>query len=107
MDYYIDHGDLLINSVEWDIPLLNETLQYAVNNKLGDKLLISDILPQFENIKNRIGVTDEAFIEHLADWNNDLDQNITINNIEDIIPDASFYDVTTQISNALTEHINN
>ena len=107
MDYYIDHGDLLVNSVEWDIPLLNETLQYAVNNKLGDKLLISDILPQFENIKNRIGVTDEAFIEHLADWNNDLDQNITINNIEDIIPDASFYDVTTQISNALTEHINN
>ena len=107
MDYYIDHGDLLINSVEWDIPLLNETLQYAVNNKLGDKLLISGILPQFEDIKNRIGVTDEAFIEHLADWNNDWDQDITINNIEDIIPDASFYDVTTQISNALTEHINN
>ena len=106
MDYYIDHGDLLINSVEWDIPLLNETLQYAVNNKLGDKLLISDILPQFENIKNRIGVTDEAFIEHLAEWNNNLDEHINKNNIKNVIPNASFYSLTTQISNLLTDHIN-
>ena len=73
MDYYVDHGDLLVNSVRWNIPLLNETLQYMV---------------------------------HLAEWNNDLDQDITKSNIENIIPDASFYDVTTLISNALTEHIN-
>ena len=106
MDYYVDHGDLLVNSVRWNIPLLNETLQYMVNHKLGYKLLLSDILSQFKEIKNRIGVTDEAFIEHLAEWNNDLDQDITKSNIENIIPDASFYDVTTLISNALTEHIN-
>lgn len=24
MDYYVDHGDLLVNSVGWNIPLLNE-----------------------------------------------------------------------------------
>ena len=35
MDYYVDHGDLLVNSVGWNIPLLNETLQYMVNHKLG------------------------------------------------------------------------
>lgn len=106
MDYYIDHGDLLVNSVAWNIPLLSETLQYMVNHKLGYKLLLSDILPQFEDIKNRIGVTDEVFIEHLAEWNTDLDKYITKNNIKDVIPDASFYDLTTRISNALTDHIN-
>lgn len=90
MDYYVDHGDLLVNSVGWNIPLLNETLQYMVNHKLGYKLLLSDILPQFEDIKNRIGVTDEVFIEHLAEWNTDLDKYITKNNIKDVIPDASF-----------------
>lgn len=106
MDYYVDHGDLLVNSVGWNIPLLNETLQYMVNHKLGYKLLLSDILPQFEDIKNRIGVTDEVFIEHLAEWNTDLDKYITKNNIKDVIPDASFYDLTTKISNVLTDHIN-
>ena len=77
-----------------------------VNHKLGYKLLLSDILPQFEDIKNRIGVTDEVFIEHLAEWNTDLDKYITKNNIKDVIPDASFYDLTTKISNVLTDHIN-
>ena len=75
----------------WNIPLLNETTTiHGVNHKLGYKLLLSDILPQFEDIKNRIGVTDEVFIEHLAEWNTDLDKYITKNNIKDVIPDASF-----------------
>ena len=72
-----------------------------VNHKLGYKLLLSDILPQFEDIKNRIGVTDEVFIEHLEEWNTDLDKYITKNNIKDVIPDASFYDLTTKISLSL------
>ena len=106
MDYYADHGNLLVNSVGWNIQLLNETLQYMVNNKLGYKLLLSDILPQFDNIKSRIGVTDEVFIEHLAEWNTDLDKDITKNNIKSVIPSASFYGLTTRISNVLTDHIN-
>ena len=52
---------------------------FSGNHKLGYKLLLSDILPQFEDIKNRIGVTDEVFIEHLAEWNTDLDKYITKN----------------------------
>ena len=76
------------------------------NNKLGYKLLLSDILPQFDNIKSRIGVTDEVFIEHLAEWYTDLDKDITKNNIKSVIPSASFYGLTTRISNVLTDHIN-
>ena len=106
MDYYADHGDLLIKSVGWNNSLLNDTLQYMVNNKLGYKLSLRDILPQFESIKNKISVTDEAFIEHLADWNTDLDKEISKNNIKSVIPSASFYDLTTRISNSLTDYIN-
>ena len=40
---------------------------------------------QFEDIKNRIGVTDEVFIEHLAEWNPDLDKYINKNNIKDCL----------------------
>ena len=35
-----------------------------------------------------------------------MDKYITKNNIKDVIPDASFYDLTTKISNVLTDHIN-
>lgn len=106
MDYYQNHGTMLINSVGWNIPLLNDVLQYMVNNKLGYRLSLSEILPQYESIKNRIKVTDDALIEHLAEWNIDLDENINKNNIENVIPNASFYSLTTQIDNPLTEHIN-
>ena len=36
----------------------------------------------------------------------DRDKYITKNKIKDVIPDASFYDLTTKISNVLTDHIN-
>ena len=106
IDYYADHGDMLVNCIGWNIPLLNDVLQYMVNHKLGFRLSLSQILPQYENIKNRIHVTDETFIEHLAEWNIDLDEDINKNNIKKVIPSASFYSLTTQIDNPLTEHIN-
>ena len=106
MDFYANHGKMLINSVGWNIPLLNDVLQYMVNNKLGERLSLSEVLPQYENIKNRIHVTDDAMIEHLAEWNIDLDEDISKNDIKKVIPNASFYSLTTQIDNPLTEHIN-
>ncbi len=106
MDYYTNHGDMLINCIGWNIPLLNDVLQYMVKHKLGYRLSLPDILPRYENIKNRIQVTDEIFIEHLAKWSIDLDEDIDKNNIRKVIPNASFYSLTTQIDNPLTEHIN-
>lgn len=85
----------------------SETLQYMINNKLGHKLSLEKVLPNFDNIRNKIKVTGEVLIEHLADWNNNLNDIITSNNIRNIIPNASFYDLTTRISNILTDHINN
>lgn len=106
MDYYIDYDDLLVNSVGRNITLLNETLQYMVNNGLGNKLSPAMILPQFEAIKKRINVTDEVFIDHLAKWDDHLAEDITPKNIKEIIPNASFYDLTVRISNPLTNQIN-
>lgn len=107
MDFYAIYGDLLIQSLNWNNQLLNETLQYMINHKLGHKLSLEKVLPNFDNIRNKIKVTGEALIEHLADWNNNLNDIITSNNIRNIIPNASFYDLTTRISNILTDHINN
>ena len=106
IDYYANHGELLILSVNGNNSLLNTTLRYMVNHKLGYKLSLAEILPQFENIKNRISVEETDFIEHLSKWDKDLDKQITKDTIKNIIPNASFYDLTTRISNTLTNHIN-
>ncbi len=106
MDYYANYGDMLTKSIGLNIPLLNDILQYMVNHKLGYRLSLTAILPQFESIKNKINVTAETFIDHLTKWADDLSNDITKENINHLIPDASFYELTTRINNTLTDHIN-
>lgn len=103
MDYYVEYGNLLVSCISRNNSLLNAILQYMVNHNMGSILSLTDILPHFESIKMQIDVTDKAFIEHLACWNV---EDITRENIKEIIPNASFYGLTTQISNNLTNHIN-
>ena len=52
----MDHGDLLVNSVGWNIPLLNETLQYMVNHKLGYKLsrVFIAVVERHATVKGRL-----------------------------------------------------
>lgn len=106
MDYYAIYGELLIESLSSNNPLLNSTLQYMVNHKLGYLLSLESVLPQFIEIKDEIDVTGEALVKHFANWSANLEKKITTANIRDIIPDASFYDLTARVSNVLTDHIN-
>ena len=106
IDYYVDHGDMLIKCTNWNNTLLNSTLQYMVNNKMGRRLSLPQILPLFSVLKDRINVTEDILIEHLSKWNMNLDIELTEDNIQTIIPQASFFEVTSRRSNALTDHIN-
>ena len=106
MDYYADHGDMLMKCLSSNNPLLNSVLQYSVNNRHGYKLSITEVLPKFDDIINRIDVEKKEFIGHLSYWNKDLDSEITKENIKNVIPNATFYELTTGIDNALAKHIN-
>lgn len=107
IEFYSDQGDLLIKSIDNSNLQLNQLLQYIVNNKIRGKLNVSEILPKFKNIKNKIKVTDKSFIEHLSNCSYNLNEFINKNNLEEVIPDASFYDLTSRVNNVLTAHINN
>ncbi len=103
IDYYINYGDLLIQSLSFNNQLLKDLLKYMVENNLGWELSLVAILPHFEKIKGTIGVTEEAFLNNLS--KRDV-ESISKNNIQACVPDASFYSVTTRIENTLCEHIN-
>lgn len=101
MDYYENYGSLLINS---NNPNLYKVLKYMTENKLGYVLSLDKVLPKFFEIKNKIGVTEEALLIQLNRWIKYKD-GITKDNILKIIP-ADLYPFTKETANDLTKHIN-
>lgn len=101
IDYYGNYGDLLVNSTSQN---LNKVLKYMTENKLGCKLSLDKVLPRFFEIKNKIGVTEEALLIQLNCWGKCKD-GITKDNILKIIP-ADLYPFTKETANDLTKHIN-
>lgn len=73
-------------------------------NKLGCVLSLDKVLPKFFEIKNKIGVTEEALLIQLNRWRKYKD-GITKDNILKIIP-ADLYPFTKETANDLTKHIN-
>lgn len=102
MDYYENYGSLLINS---NNPNLYKVLKYMTENKLGYALSLDKVLPKFFEIKNKIGVTEEALLNQLNDWKKYKDDDIAKENIQVIIP-ADLYQFTKETANDLTKHIN-
>lgn len=103
IDYYIDYGVLLLKSLTFSSSLLTELLAYMVENNLGWNLLLTEVLPKFEEIKEEINVTDEALLNNLSNWDF---ESIGKDNITEYVPNASFYAVTNRVDNALSKHIN-
>lgn len=101
IDYYGNYGDLLVNSNNQN---LNKVLKYMTENKLGCVLSLDKVLPKFFEIKNKIGVTEEALLIQLNRWRKYKD-GITKDNILKIIP-ADLYPFTKETANDLTKHIN-
>lgn len=106
IEYYQNYGDLLISNSTWNIPLLNKVLAYMTTSKIGEKLSLEKVLPQFTNIKTQINVTEEQLLNRLSDWKDQAPKAITKSNIQTIIPDASLYEFTSAITNDLTTYIN-
>lgn len=107
MDYYASYGDLLVNCVSWNSSTLNQVLGYMTIKGMGNSsLAVERILPQYDNILNRIGVSDKEFLTQLSLWSEEASKVITKENIKAIIPSANFYKQSATTINDLTNHIN-
>jgi len=105
LDYYANYGELLINNLSWNIPILNQVLKYMTENKLGHRLSLESILPKFFEIKNNLGVNETILLEQFNGWEGHKN-SITSSNIQQILPNAQFFQFSKTTKNALTDYLN-
>mgnify|MGYP000930565832 CR=1 FL=1 len=101
MNYYGDYERLLMHG---NNPNLNKVLKYMLENRLGHRLSLENIMPEFYNIKNKINVSESVLLTLLDSWNKDMNE-ITKDNIYDIVPIYLFH-YSKETINELTNHIN-
>jgi hypothetical protein len=106
LDYYANYGDLLINNLSWNIPVLNLALKYMTENELGCNLSLETVLPRFFDIKNNLNVTEQVLLGKLNDWANHKDL-ITKDNIQTIFQNIPlFFQFSKATKNTLTDYLN-
>lgn len=105
IDYYADYGQLLINNLSWNIPVLTQVLKYMTEKKLGQKLTLEKVLSKFIEIKNNLGVSDHALLKQLNDWEK-YKETIEKDNIQQVIPNAQFFQFSKNTKNSLTDYLN-
>lgn len=101
IEYYGDYERLLMHG---NNPNLNKVLKYMLENRLGHRLSLENVMPNFHNIKFKIDVSEPVLLTLLDSWNKDMNE-ITKDNIYDIIP-ADLFRYSKKTINELTNHIN-
>ena len=100
MNCYANYQDLLLSR---NNGLIKSVLKYMVENRIGGHVSLSTILPNFFEIKNNIGVTEDSLLDQLNTYGSVND--ITQENIQRIVP-KELYSFTKETSNDLTKNIN-
>lgn len=101
IEYYGDYERLLMHG---NNPNLNKVLKYMLENRLGHRLSLENVMPNFHNIKFKIDVSESVLLTLLDSWNKDMNE-ITKDNIYDIVPIYLFH-YSKETINKLTNHIN-
>jgi len=105
LEYYKSYVELLILSKDWGSDLLRRSVKIMVEKSYGKAIDLVTILPFFEEIKTTLNIDSELLLNDFNRLKDNLD-NITIENIETVIPKFSFYEYSSITSNELTKYIN-
>lgn len=107
IEYYNSYGDLLLLATTWNQPLLKAVCRDLVSNSYGiQKLNITESIEKFEKIKDSIDIETDNLLKSFDKWTKYAKEKITIDNIEEVIPEYLFYEYSTSISLPLTNFIN-
>ncbi|RXJ88388.1 hypothetical protein CRV01_13295 [Arcobacter sp. CECT 8983] len=108
IEYYISYGDLLLLSITWQKPLLKEVCKDLVFHRYSGmrRMDIKESLKNFENIKTSLDISEEDLLNSFERWTKFAKDEITQENIQEVITDYEFYNYSVSISLNLTEYIN-
>lgn len=105
IENYLSYGELLILSESFSSELLRRTVKVMTEQSYGTKMNILKVLPRFKEIRNAINIEPETLLDEISEWKDSI-STITVDNIEELIPNYGFYRHSTKTINELTEHIN-
>jgi len=107
IEYYKSFGDLLLLTTTWNQPLLAAVCRDLIVNSYGvQKLNIIETLKKFEEIKSAIDIDADELLKSFDGWTKYAKEKITVDNLDEVIPDYTFYKYSTSVSLGLTNHIN-
>ena len=105
MEYYNKFGELLISSISWNNPVLNNVLnKLSINSQGTSKAIIIEILPLFEQLLTNLKIEPNILLKRLNGWHESAEKSITKENIEQVIQ-STFYSHSILTKNKLTSHI--
>jgi KAP family P-loop domain len=107
IESYENYGNLLLLSTTWRQPLLSVICKDLTFNNYGiQTMAVTKAITNFEEIKDAIDVSEQDLLKQLNSWSKDAKDEINIDNINEIIPNYSFFEYSTSITYELTNHIN-
>lgn len=105
IEYYTSYGELLLGFVSWPQPMLKLVLRQLTLNSYGvSSMNISSVLKQFKVLCTSLEIEAEDFITRLNGWNVLAKDQITAENIPDVITDHEYFEYAIKIDNELTRH---
>ena len=105
IDYYANYGGLLIKAISLNNSTLNSVLKYMTEKKLGHNLSLETVLPKFIEIKDKLGIDASILLDQLNDFQS-FKNNITEENIQEILPQPQFFQFSKETKNPLTDYLN-
>lgn len=107
IEYYINYGSLLLLSTTWKQPLLSAVCKDLTINSYGVQTMsVTKVITKFEEIKDALDISEQVLLKQLNGWSKYAKEWINADNIQEIIPNYSFYEYTTSDTYELTNHIN-
>ncbi len=115
IEYYTTFGELLLGFVSWEQPLLKNVLRDLILNNYGtSSMSITSVLEYFKSLYTSLEITPEDFIKRLEAWKKYAKDEITAENVANIIPDYEFFEYAIEIKSefsdylisAMVEHLN-
>ena len=106
IEYYEDYGELLLAYLEWPQPILKEVLVQLTKDDNEDSALdIVDVLPRYQEIQSSLELEPEIFLQNLNGWTRYAKEEVTIDNLDEVIVDVEFYQHAVEVDCELTDHI--
>ena len=106
IESYNFYGSLLLAVVTWPKPILIHVLKsISESSEFGITMNVEKVLPKYDEIISLLEVSDETMLNKLNGWEKHLHEKLSTSNLQEIIPQPSFYFKALSIENILTKFI--